>query len=511
MKRPSFRLRGKLILSFSAVVAVLTVALGAAIYVTFVTSLRSAHVSLLAREADSCVAAVEGVLRARRAALGERALRFVAEAPRFDVAARAAFLASLVREADVVGAAAVDARGQSLAGFGRQTASDREPIDGIGMTRDGGVLLVFDAALPAGDGVPPSALRIVLDVPELGARVARAPADPRAAVTVRAPGRTLFAIGPVLDGADGDRDDLPESGPEPGPSPASSIARHSGGWLVAERELGVGGWTVSYAVPVDLLETELVTLKDRIIAAALVTFWVAIWIVLIVANRISEPLRRLARAARNMDSFTSEAAILSRHSRDEIGDLGRALQALQLEVQSAVTRDSLTDVFNRRFLLNSLDLELARAQRGGYSVACMMLDLDRFKRINDACGHQAGDAVLVGVAQTFVRTLRTADIVARYGGEEFVVVCAPSDGAAALVAAERLRRAVERATYGCDGFTMRCTVSVGIAVGPVGGETGEQLIGRADEALYASKRAGRNRVTLAGCAQPLEGKVTANG
>lgn len=154
--------------------------------------------------------------------------------------------------------------------------------------------------------------------------------------------------------------------------------------------------------------------------------------------------------------------------------------------------DPLTGVRNRRALIESVGMELNRSSRSGSPTSLVLVDIDHFKRVNDDFGHPAGDATLQAVAQILSDRGRSSDIVARYGGEEFAVILpsTPPDGAA--VVAERLRAAVEQATWPHRPIT----ASLGVATS-VDGDTVDGLLQRADQALYASKRAGRNRVSAA--------------
>jgi two-component system cell cycle response regulator len=174
-------------------------------------------------------------------------------------------------------------------------------------------------------------------------------------------------------------------------------------------------------------------------------------------------------------------------------DLGHALEL-------ALT-DPLTGFYNQRYLSRHLHSLLEMGQPNG--IAVLMLDVDHFKQINDRWGHQVGDAALVLIAQTLRGRVRVFDSVARYGGEEFVVVMPGTGELDALSAAERLRGAIEELRFVPEvGLSHPLTVSVGIACCPPGGHTtAERLIQAADQALYAAKRAGRNRVEVG---QPVE-------
>lgn len=159
--------------------------------------------------------------------------------------------------------------------------------------------------------------------------------------------------------------------------------------------------------------------------------------------------------------------------------------------------DELTGLYNRRFLLQRCEEELSRAHRYRLPLTCILLDLDRFKRINDDHGHRAGDEVLRRVAQAMQGECRKEDIVARYGGEEFVVVLS-GDQRDGLGLSERIRHRLETTEIAVDDTTVVITGSFGVASYPSHMPEGDvsTLIHLADTALYQAKRAGRNQVTL---------------
>jgi diguanylate cyclase (GGDEF)-like protein len=189
------------------------------------------------------------------------------------------------------------------------------------------------------------------------------------------------------------------------------------------------------------------------------------------------------------------------HCQELVISIGEhlALALANLKAHDALrhqaTRDPLTGAYNRRFMMEALERELLRARRAGRSVGLLMLDVDHFKQFNDAFGHQAGDEVLKVVVQQIRESVRAEDYVCRYGGEEFAVLLPEADTQAACERAEQLRRLVEAATRGREGGAV--TVSVGVAASPGHGTSSAELISRADAALYAAKRAGRNRIQLA--------------
>jgi diguanylate cyclase (GGDEF)-like protein len=159
--------------------------------------------------------------------------------------------------------------------------------------------------------------------------------------------------------------------------------------------------------------------------------------------------------------------------------------------------DPLTGLYNRRHLSSRLAMEIDRANRFGTDISVLMIDIDLFKRLNDAAGHRVGDIVLQQLAGLLRSVLRRVDTLARYGGEEFVVVLPQVHKAEGLQVAEKLRRTVEEADFGLplEGELAQVTISVGIANLPLDGANAERLLDCADAALYASKRAGRNQVT----------------
>ena len=166
------------------------------------------------------------------------------------------------------------------------------------------------------------------------------------------------------------------------------------------------------------------------------------------------------------------------------------------KLREQVVRDPLTGVFNRRFLDDMLPRELSRATREGYPVAIIMLDLDHFKRINDEYSHATGDEVLKSFTQLLRQGARDSDMVCRYGGEEFVVIMPKMSVDSALERVDAWRAELQESTIACGDCRINITVSAGIAAFPMHGDTPEELLARADEMLYRSKRLGRSRITV---------------
>ncbi len=178
-----------------------------------------------------------------------------------------------------------------------------------------------------------------------------------------------------------------------------------------------------------------------------------------------------------------------RRLTNELEDVNRQLQAF-------ASIDPLTQLMNRRVLEERLDQEFARAVRHRHPLACLMLDIDHFKNVNDSHGHLVGDRVLARVGAAIAATIRKTDMAGRYGGEEFLVLIPETLATGAQILAERLRRAVAAPPpQGPD--LPAVTASVGIATTEVGLPSAWDLVRRADEALYEAKETGRDRVVVA--------------
>jgi two-component system, cell cycle response regulator len=176
--------------------------------------------------------------------------------------------------------------------------------------------------------------------------------------------------------------------------------------------------------------------------------------------------------------------------------LAEQLRANYRRSLSLALTDDLTGLYNRRYVFAHLNELLDRRSEGGNETAVMLFDIDHFKLVNDRHGHPAGDDVLRELAERAVRQVRSVDLVGRLGGEEFVVVMPETSLAGAVVVAERFRVAVAEEPFIPQGQSEKLpvTVSVGIAVTGEGPDTIDTLLKRADDALYAAKHAGRNRV-----------------
>jgi diguanylate cyclase (GGDEF)-like protein len=174
-----------------------------------------------------------------------------------------------------------------------------------------------------------------------------------------------------------------------------------------------------------------------------------------------------------------------------------ALEEARAEIQAMAETDDLTKLPNRRSTLDRLAHEIKRAERYKLPLSIVLMDLDHFKEVNDTHGHPAGDAVLRQTSEVLMEVIRETDFFGRYGGEEFLGIMAQTDLLGAGVIGERLRRAIEAASFDIgEGKTLHRTASLGAACWRHGNDTEERLIARADDALYRAKAGGRNQVRI---------------
>ena len=165
-------------------------------------------------------------------------------------------------------------------------------------------------------------------------------------------------------------------------------------------------------------------------------------------------------------------------------------------LEELATTDGMTGLMNRRTLLEVAAQKIRSARRFAKPLSVLVCDIDHFKRVNDTYGHDIGDQVIKGFADVMRRVKRDIDVVARIGGEEFVFLCEETGDKGALQLAERIRSELEASRFPTEHGELQVTASVGVATFPAAGQDWESLFKCADEALYASKRGGRNRVTL---------------
>lgn len=206
---------------------------------------------------------------------------------------------------------------------------------------------------------------------------------------------------------------------------------------------------------------------------------------------------------RELEDLGSHVNAMAEALQNERANLEQAVAERTKELQEANHRlerlavtDGLTGAYNHRRFQEGLAAEVMRSQRSNRPCAVLMVDVDHFKKVNDALGHPKGDELLRQLAQVIASTLRQTDLFARYGGEEFAALLPETTRFEATQVAERMRQAVET-QLNAEEWKQRITVSVGVATFPEDGPTGEQVLVAADQALYLAKHQGRNRVVTA--------------
>jgi len=194
-----------------------------------------------------------------------------------------------------------------------------------------------------------------------------------------------------------------------------------------------------------------------------------------------------------------KAALRFKKSQESLLEAKRNLEAMNEELAQLAITDSLTQIYNHTFLLNTLKSEMTRTDRFSNKLAFLMIDVDFFKKINDTYGHLVGDEVLKGVVKMIKGPIRAVDILGRYGGEEFGLILPGTDETGAMTLAEKIRSNIDKQTFSIKSgdvtYDIKLTVSIGVSTYP---ETGvkdvKTLIKNADDALYVSKNSGRNKV-----------------
>lgn len=195
------------------------------------------------------------------------------------------------------------------------------------------------------------------------------------------------------------------------------------------------------------------------------------------------------RERKRLETDLKESNAMLQAQLDEI-------HRLQADLREQAVRDGLTNLFNRRYLDETLERELARAKREGYPLSLVMIDIDHFKKLNDTYGHQAGDKVLRELAALLWGDVRAEDVPCRYGGEEFVVLLPRMPLDIALERAEEWRRTLQATRVPFGDFQLETTISCGVAAYPDHARTADDLLRCCDEALYDAKHGGRNRSAI---------------
>lgn len=262
-------------------------------------------------------------------------------------------------------------------------------------------------------------------------------------------------------------------------------------------------WGIMMEKSYDLAFAEVMDLKNITLTIIAILLSIVAIAAFFLSYSILSPLKTLINGAIRVANGDLNVKLPIKQ-RDELGvtisvfnDMVIRLQKTRKQLEKLATVDSLTGLFNRKYLMESLALHVKRFTRHQTPFSILMADLDHFKKVNDRYGHLAGDAVLVKIADVFNDTLRSIDIAGRYGGEEFLIILENTQEQEAWQTAERIRQAVEDSSVTMAGEIIKITISIGIATSSnkIMMNNG-QLIGLADKALYEAKQNGRNRTVL---------------
>ena len=266
--------------------------------------------------------------------------------------------------------------------------------------------------------------------------------------------------------------------------------------LVFTAEKDFFGWKLSYVMSKSLFYKDLDNLKNRVLAAVVLIWWVTLWAIMIFSHRITNPIRLLSKGCKDIVELNYETPLEVKGTSEEVVALAKAFETMRERIRDQVAKDQLTSVFNRRFLMQVLEKIMSKAKRLDEDLSCLMMDVDFFKKVNDTYGHSGGDEVLKSMGKVLMTSTRDYDIVARYGGEEFTVLLPNTPEDVAYQVAERIRKSMEACVTAHEGKEIRCTVSIGLASLENSPETPGKLLEMADEALYLAKREGRNRTVV---------------
>ncbi|HLB36857.1 MAG TPA: diguanylate cyclase [Gemmatimonadales bacterium] len=257
-------------------------------------------------------------------------------------------------------------------------------------------------------------------------------------------------------------------------------------------------WAVVAEIPADEAYALIARLRTLTVLTVLLLLVVIGGLAYLLGLTVVLPLDRLARGARQVAGGDLAVALPvvgggeTAYVTEVFNDMVTRLQQGREELERLSRTDGLTGLPNRRHLMETLEKEARRATRNARPFTLLMIDVDHFKRYNDAYGHLAGDDVLKQLAGVLLGTVRTADYAARYGGEEFTVLLPETPLEGAVEVAERIRIRMAEIGFGSNGATV--TLSLGLGEFPSDGATPEAVIAAADRALYRAKERGRNCV-----------------
>lgn len=270
-----------------------------------------------------------------------------------------------------------------------------------------------------------------------------------------------------------------------------------GSMLAGYSAVPANGWGIVVVSPVDVMHEQLMSYLRKIVAYTIIPFMVLLLCVFLLAHKLAEPFVFLAGLVNRFGKDDVEIPELKPHWNREADLLTKAVIIAWRDMQKQndqLTQEAMTDLLTG--LVNRRSLEITMNQWIGARMpfSLIVMDVDKFKFVNDTYGHLTGDEVLRQVAEILSANVRPGDVCCRYGGEEFIVMLPRIKAEDAFIVAERIRKTLESSEAPLD---MRVTSSLGIAHYPTHGLTREELLGQADRALYAAKNKGRNNTVIA--------------
>jgi len=303
-------------------------------------------------------------------------------------------------------------------------------------------------------------------------------------------------------------------------SPEPTWAREANAFRISvPAKSGIRWATVTATYSLSRLDEAMARTLQRMVGGALLLFALIGGVMFLGVDRlVVRPIRTLQQTARRMgeghlsvrvpplggremrelsETINGMAAALQSERENlerSVTERTKELQEANARLQLLAVTDGLTGVFNHRRFQEALQTELIRAERHKRPLSVLMIDVDFFKKINDAMGHPAGDELLRRLAEILSADLRQTDLIARYGGEEFTVLLPETSKTEAMYVAERMRAAVELLANENAAWRQKVTVSLGVATFPEDGLSGADVLEAADKAMYIAKRQGRNRV-----------------
>lgn len=274
-------------------------------------------------------------------------------------------------------------------------------------------------------------------------------------------------------------------------------AKENDGYLYRHQNLFFGNHAY-LLMDKDYFFKELTSLRNRIATGVLIVCWLLIWVIMIFAHKLSSPITKLSQITHDIIVLNYDTELKTPKTKDEIGELYQNFETMRRKLKDLITKDPLTHIYNRRFLMHIFEITVLKALRLEQNLSCIMLDIDFFKEINDQNGHQCGDTVLSEIGRLILRSCRPYDTPARYGGEEFMIILPETAATQAYGIAERLRHSISELKIPCENDkTIGCTVSIGVAEFDLhDANTPEVIINNADFALYHAKKKGRNQTSV---------------